>query len=280
MRKSLIPLTIASLSLALAGAGEVVTPTAAASVTQSGSRPGDQSEVRGLLSQSPIDIRISDITPGMDLPKIELRYSQHATVQVEYKRKDMDDPRGCLLRDKEETEEVEIEPGDGAAVVGGVSYQLLQFHFHTPSEHQVQGRHAPMEMHLVHRSDDGRLLVLGVLLLPGATGQADRVLADLPDECEDGTELTDVDLRQLVPHDLATVRYAGSLTTAPFTEGVQWFLTAPQTLSSQGIRNFQKVFPEDNARDVQPLNDRRLVADLPAHRSNTHATGSAEASRG
>ncbi len=35
--------------------------------------------------------------------------------------------------------------------VGATKWQLVQYHFHTPSEHALDRRHAPMEAHLVHQ---------------------------------------------------------------------------------------------------------------------------------
>ena len=48
--------------------------------------------------------------------------------------------------------------------IGDKSYALLQFHLHAPSEHTVDGKHLPMEMHFVHQAEDGALAVIGVLM--------------------------------------------------------------------------------------------------------------------
>jgi carbonic anhydrase len=214
-------------------------------------------------AQSPINLELGLITPTSGLPALTVRYATDTTVHTRYVQKDAADPDGCSTRDAEETEEVDVAPGAGDVVVGGVTYHLQQFHFHTPSEHRVQGRQAPLEQHLVHRSDDGHLLVISVLLFPGKADEADRVFAELPQECaEVENELDHFNLRQLLPTNLSTVRYNGSLTTAPFTEGVQWFLTTPQTVSPAGIRAFRTVFPDGDSRPVQPLNGRSVVADL------------------
>ena len=215
-----------------------------------------------LLQQSPIDIRLGSVTTVSGLPQLKVRYSTDTSVRTHYVSKDEDQPLGCSIRGHEETEETEVEPGAGDVVLDGVTYHLVQFHFHTPSEHLVQGRAAPLEQHLVHQSDDGRLLVIGVLLTAGPADEVDRVLADLPNECGRSIDVHHFNLRKLLPVNLATVRYQGSLTTAPFTEGVQWFLTVPQTVSAAGIRAFQTVFPEGDSRPVQPLNDRRILADV------------------
>ena len=69
------------------------------------------------------------------------------------------------------TIQVAYDPGSSLEIEG-TRYQLIQFHFHTPSEHTFEGKHAPAELHLVHRSGDGRLAVIGVLLQPGQENAA------------------------------------------------------------------------------------------------------------
>ena len=54
----------------------------------------------------------------------------------------------------------------------GTRYELAQFHFHSPSEHTVDGKHAAMEMHLVHKSEANEVAVLAVLIEPGAEDNA------------------------------------------------------------------------------------------------------------
>lgn len=52
--------------------------------------------------------------------------------------------------------------------LNGVTYNLLQFHFHTKSEHTINNKHYPMEMHLVHQDPEtGNLAVLGVFFKKG-----------------------------------------------------------------------------------------------------------------
>lgn len=222
---------------------------------------GTPATASGAPQQSPVDIRTRDLVRGRRLPPLRVRYDHHAQVSLAYVTRDAGSPDGCLVRDVEETEQAGVEPGAGWVVVDDVRYDLLQTHFHTPSEHSVDGVRTPMEQHLVHSSADGRLLVLAVLLQEGPEGEADRLLSVLPDECADPVPVTDVDLRAMLPRRLSAVRYAGSLTTAPYTEGVQWFVVGTQTVSAAGIERFREVFPEGDSRETQPLAGRRLVAD-------------------
>lgn len=210
-------------------------------------------------SQSPVDISPGAIRFDPTLPKLNVSYG-HSDLDLEYIRKDASDTNGCSTRNHEETEEAVVRPGTGHVTLAGVRYELEQFHFHTPSEHRFLGRTDPLEMHFVHRSAAGKLLVIGVPLRAGAGSPVDRVLANLAPECGEPVALADFDLDSLLPRERGTLRYNGSLTTAPFTEGVQWFLMTEQTVSPATIARFQGLFGGGNARTPQPLNGRHLTA--------------------
>lgn len=242
----------------VAGLGAATAPVAFAAAAPAPGTPAT-ADVGSL--QSPIDLRPSEIRRVRGLPELKVCYDQDAAVSLQYRRKDEGDPAGCSARGIEETEQVNVEPGAAWATYEGVRYDLTQFHFHTPSEHTVEGRHAPLEQHVVHTSADGAVIVIGTLLFPGRANEADRVLSNLPAECDGGVEIDDFDLRALLPANLSTARYTGSLTTAPYTEGVRWFLTAPRTVSPEGIANFQALFPGGDFRESQPLDGRTPVAD-------------------
>ena len=247
-RRTLLTAPLALTATAAAGS-LVSTATGAATTTAARSH------------QSPIDVRPGLVRHRDDLDPLVLRYRRHVPVSVRYVTCDDPTTGGCQARGAEETEEVDVPEDAGYAVFRHERFQLLQFHFHTPSEHTVRGRHAPLEMHLVHQSSAGLRLVVGVLLVPGPTSEADRILRRLPEECAEPIEIPDFDLRSLVPARPRTLRYRGSLTTSPFTEPVLWFLTEPRTCSRAGIRAFQATFPDGDSRDTQPLNGRVLRAD-------------------
>ena len=209
--------------------------------------------------QSPIDLRVADAVGAPELPALRVDYPSDVALSVRYVSRDSADPTGCATRGREETIEAEVPEGTAAVRLGGVRYQLAQFHFHTPSEHRINGRQAPVEQHFVHRGPGGELLVIGLLLTgdgPGSTLQ-DRVLDRLPAECGDRVELPGADLASSLPRDLTTFRYPGSLTTSPFTEGVSWLvLRRHRGVSPQSLDRFRNLFPQGDARDVQPLNGR------------------------
>ncbi|SDI32777.1 carbonic anhydrase [Actinokineospora alba] len=209
-------------------------------------------------TQSPIDVTFDAIRFDPAQPKLSVSYGR-TDVELEYVRKDLSSPTGCATRHAEETEEAAVEPGSGHVTLAGVRYDLVQFHFHTPAEHRVGGRADPLEMHLVHRSADGKLVVIGVPLRPGARSTVDTVLSRLAPECGEPVDVPDIDLATLLPANRLMLGYTGSLTTAPFTEGVRWYLTTPLTVSPATIARFQGMFTSGNARSVQPLNGRNLV---------------------
>lgn len=224
--------------------------------------PAAAAPARGpLVQQSPIDVRPDRVRRVAGLPPLRVHYARSAPVSVHYVSRDTTSADGCRLRGSEETEEVQVVPGAGHVTLGEHRFDLLQFHFHTRSEHTVDGRHAPLEMHLVHQDSTGHKLVVGVLLHPGPGSEADRVLTRLPVECGEPIEVPDLDLASLLPARPATLRYRGSLTTDPYTEGVRWHLAVPSTTSAAGIAAFRSVFPDGDSRPTQPLHHRRVVAD-------------------
>jgi carbonic anhydrase len=160
---------------------------------------------------------------------------------------------------------VQVNYGEGDTLtVGGEAYQLVQYHFHAPSEHTVNHQHFPMEMHLVHRNARGELAVIGVLIKEGAHNAAfDPIWKNLPvtKGVERHLEHVVVDVDALLPTRRTTYRYDGSLTTPPCSESVKWFvMTTPIALSHEQIGAFTALF-QGNSRPVQSLNGRVVVTD-------------------
>jgi carbonic anhydrase len=158
---------------------------------------------------------------------------------------------------------VEADAGPGNTVsVSGVAYRLVQFHYHAPSEHRIDGRSFVLELHLVNESTSGQLLVLGVLIRPGRANPAfDRLIAALPTHDGQHSKLTGLNPLSLVPNRGRGARYAysGSLTTPPCTEGVRWNVFAtPLELSRAQIRRFTVIYDHHN-RPLQPRNGRPVV---------------------
>lgn len=152
--------------------------------------------------------------------------------------------------------------GAGSLTIDGKSYELVQFHFHSPSEHTVDGKSFPMELHVVHRSADDSLAVIGTLIEEGRNNRAfDTLWAHLPEKEGQEVRLPDVivNVDNLLPANHACYRYAGSLTTPPCSEGVKWLvMKKPIALSSGQIAKFRAIF-HDNHRPTQPLNGRAVA---------------------
>ena len=149
--------------------------------------------------------------------------------------------------------------------VGDKTYALIQFHFHAPSEHTVDGEHFPMEMHFVHQAENGALAVVGVFLEEGAPNPGIEPLwAQLPEG--PGTEtivLIPAGFADYIFPDVGTgfYHYDGSLTTPPCSEGVKWYVRkTPTELSKDQIAAFTAVYDHNN-RPVRGLNERTVYLD-------------------
>jgi carbonic anhydrase len=152
----------------------------------------------------------------------------------------------------------------GSIELGGTRYELVQSHFHAPSEHTLAGRRFPLEFHLVHEAEDGARAVLGAFVLPGSPN---RLLAKLVDALprQEGEKLTlgdSVNALDLLPPRPATARrwsYEGSLTTPPCTEGVRWTVfERPIEVSAQQLSELTSVYSGTN-RPLQSTGARELL---------------------
>lgn len=157
------------------------------------------------------------------------------------------------------TIQVNCEPGSRLAY-GTQRYELLQFHFHSPSEHLIEGRAFGMEAHFVHRGAKGGAAVIGVLMTEGESNPA---LAEFWEyvPAREATVPTSLALNpaELLPQGIHFYAYEGSLTTPPCSETVQWIVMKdPIEVSRAQIDRFRSLIGE-NARPVQPLNDREVL---------------------
>ncbi len=146
--------------------------------------------------------------------------------------------------------------------VMGRTFDLVQFHFHRPSEERVNGRGFDMVAHLVHRDLDGRLAVVAVLIERGQPHDLVQTLwNNLPlEQQHDYAPEASVDPTNLLPQDPSYYTYMGSLTTPPCSEDVLWMvMKQPIQLSAEQIAIFSRLYPQ-NARPVQPGNKRLIKA--------------------
>lgn len=168
-------------------------------------------------------------------------------------------PSGFAVLDNGHTVQVNVGSGN-RITISGKRYDLLQFHFHRPSEERIDGRQFDMVAHLVHKSDEGRLAVVAVLLQEGsAQPLIQQVWNALP--LEQGVAQPapgSINLTHLLPEDRRYFTYMGSLTTPPCSEGVLWLvLKQPVTLTAAQIGVFSHLYPM-NARPVQPQSGRLI----------------------
>ena len=156
------------------------------------------------------------------------------------------------------TIQVDVQ-GENSITVRGTNYRLVQFHFHTPSEEQVNGKRFSLVAHLVHKSDTGQLAVVAVLMeVAGTNPLIDKVWTYMPLDAGDRVAMPRdlLDMNELLPADQRYYQFMGSLTTPPCTEGVLWMvLKQPMKISKVQYRLFSQLYP-NNARPVQPLNGR------------------------
>lgn len=159
---------------------------------------------------------------------------------------------------------IEVVYDTGSSIlVDGTKYELAQFHFHSPSEHTIEGRHADIEMHLVHKDSQGNLAVVGVMIDSGKHNDAFEPFWSLLPETEGPAWwIIDVSVNAdtLLPRERGYYRYDGSLTTPPCSEGVKWFVLREHVeLSAEQVQTFRSII-KDNNRPVQPLNGREVVS--------------------
>ena len=161
----------------------------------------------------------------------------------------------------EEKVQVDFPADDNSEMLGmmsgGMTFNLLQVHFHTPAEHAINGGRYPLVAHFVHATDDGKLGVLGVFFDEGA---ANPELQKVVDGMNAGAG-TDVhlELGGMIPDDLHVYRYMGSLTTPPCSEGVNWHVAdTPLTASAQQIAALGDYLGP-SARSIQPTGNRLVT---------------------
>ena len=159
------------------------------------------------------------------------------------------------------TVQVNYEPGS-TLTLDGHTYELKQFHFHTPSENEIDGKHYPMEGHFVHADKEGNLAVLAVMFDGTNTNpELAKAWSQMP-SANDGehTLATAIDANQLLPTDHSYYRFNGSLTTPPCSEGVVWLMMKNQeAASSEQVSQLHDTLKHDNNRPVQPLNARVVL---------------------
>jgi carbonic anhydrase len=188
--------------------------------------------------QSPIDIR-----DGMKVELEQIGFDYH--------------PSSFNVTDNGKTVQVMVGGGNFLNV-GNRMYELVQFHFHRPSEERINGKGYEMVVHLVHKDAEGHIAMLALLLERGKPQPViQTVWNNLPLEKYDtAAPSTVLDPLELLPARRDYFTFMGSMTTPPCQEGVLWIvMKEPVQASPQQMALFSRLYPL-NARPVQPSSGR------------------------
>jgi carbonic anhydrase len=192
-------------------------------------------------NQSPIDL-VSDI--NADLPELIFEYTNPG-----------------LLKEVNTGHAIQqnVNPGN-YLVIKGVKYELKQFHFHSPSEHTIDRKYFPMEVHLVHQNAKGEYAVVGLLFQEGKTNALMNRLPTFKAERGEAPYNDPIDYNDLITNRKDYFLYNGSLTTPPCTEGVHWLvIQRPIIASPKQIQHYHDLLGFDNNRPIQSQNSRIIL---------------------
>jgi carbonic anhydrase len=137
--------------------------------------------------------------------------------------------------------------GGSSITYDGRRYELKGFHLHTPSEHAIDGEFFAVEIHFVNEDAEGNQAVLAVFA-------EESELARGPRRLEQAMPLV-----ILLPESTTHYAYDGSLTTPPYSEGVQWIvLTDRVNLHPDWVEAFRDRYGA-NSRRLHPVGDRTIT---------------------
>ncbi len=159
------------------------------------------------------------------------------------------------------TIQVNYQPGSKLNI-NGHSYELKQFHFHSPSENHINGKSYPMEVHLVHADNEGNLAVVGVMFEEGSDNKTlKEIWGIMPKEAESKNALPSMAFVEgILPASRDYYRFNGSLTTPPCSEGVLWLVMKESiTVSKEQIKQFTQATHPSTNRPVQARNARAIL---------------------
>jgi carbonic anhydrase len=197
--------------------------------------------------QSPIDLRLKDAA-SKNLPPLRFDYRKERISAIN---------NGHTIQHNE-------APGSFLHI-GSQSFALEQFHLHAPSEHTIDGKHFEMEIHFVHKSTDGKVAVVAVLMNVGAEDAVNvpryNEIPQLPGERIEADDAYR-NVLDLLPKDRRYLTYRGSFTTPPCTEGVRWIvMTSPVQVMPDAVAEFKRTIGPNN-RPLQSIHGRRVLIDM------------------
>ncbi|KAF6171495.1 hypothetical protein GIB67_018019 [Kingdonia uniflora] len=179
-------------------------------------------------------------------------------------------PTNATLKNRGHDIMLKWEHGAGTIQINGIKYELSQVHWHSPSEHTIDGKRFDVEVHMVHLSLDpnaaNKIAVLGILYHigrpdPFLNGLRDHLLyiADSHKEVNIGV----IDPRHIQMRGVNYYRYIGSLTVPPCTEGVIWTMNRDVgTISKEQIDLLRASVHDHSAQNARPL---QLLHDRDIH---------------
>lgn len=205
--------------------------------------------------QSPVDIVKNQTVPNSNLKPLTRYYS----------------PANATLVNHGVNIGITFQENIGVLVIDGKNYTFLQMHWHTPSEHRIEGVQFPVELHLVHKSEDGDFSVVAILY---QYGNPDPLVTKIKEQLDElakeecaGDEVAQIplgllDTKYLRRNTRKYYRYAGSLTTPPCTEKVTWnILGKVRSISKDQVAALKAPLNptcKNNYRPCQPLNGRHV----------------------
>jgi carbonic anhydrase len=239
----------------------VTTTLATAQTAATANTPWEYSGNRGALNWGKLDPAYKTCSQGDQQSPIDIRgaHLNKALQPIEFHYI----TGSVTLENDGHTIVVHVNPGS-YMIAGGVSYELQQYEFHHPTEHAVQGKLTEMDVHLLHKSADGKVAIITVRLVEDRD-KPNAVLAmlwpHLPTTAGKTAKVTEmVNAGGLLPSDRGYWTYMGSLTRPPCTEGVRWFVFENEiTLGREQLRAFTAIF-KMNSRPLQGMHGRRIEA--------------------
>ena len=192
--------------------------------------------------QSPIDIQTKTVNKGTQLHSAKFAYGQSKVNIVN---------NGHTIQFN--------VTGDHHVNLNGKDYKLLQFHYHSLSEHTIDGKHFPIEVHFVHKHSDTDFAVLSMLYKEGEANELfNQYMAQFPVSEGEYNSKDEFNVLSILPADRSYYYYKGSLTTPPCSEVVNWYvLKTPLTASTEQIEKFSELL-HHNYRPIQALNGRTV----------------------
>ena len=160
------------------------------------------------------------------------------------------------------TVQVNIQAGSTVSI-DNMKYELKQFHFHTPSENNINGKEYPLEAHFVHATKEGKLAVVAVMFEYGEENPIiNKIWSKFPLELnhKESLQLSQDDINAILPNDKEYYKFIGSLTTPPCSENVKWNVFKKSvTISKEQVEKFFDIYEHTNNRPIQKTNNRVII---------------------